>query len=67
MISVVKDHLVFMTEIARTRMILYRKVSVVSDYLSNVTSDTRFCMHRAIYMYMYLEYGTTVEYTCTLL
>ena len=38
---------------------LYRKVSVVSDYLQNVTSDL---LHVNV-----PEYGTIVEDTCTLL
>ena len=57
MISVVKDRLVCITEILCTDDFV-QKVSVVSDYLPNVTSDSaRFCTHRAIYMYMYLSMG----------
>ena len=63
-ISVVKDRLVFMTEILRLDD-FGQKVSVVSDYLPNVTSDHQI-LHAQSHLHVYVpEYGTTVEYTCT--
>ena len=48
-------------------MILYEKVSVMSDYLPNVTSDCQI-LHAQSHLHVHvLEYGTTVEYMCTLL
>ena len=49
------------------QMILYRKVSVVSNYLPHVTSDCQI-LHTQGHLHVHVhvpEYGTIVEYTCT--
>ena len=59
-----KGHLVFMTEIP-CMTVLYRKVSVVSDYLWNMTSDHKTLHEQSDSLGVPPEYRTTVKYTCT--
>ena len=57
----------FLSPKFHARMTLYRKGSVVGDYLLNVASDHQI-LHALSLLHLEVpEYGTTVEYTCTLL
>ena len=60
------DRLLFMTEIPCLDD-YEQEVSVVSDYLLNLTNDHQI-LHAQSYLHVQEpEFGTTVEYTCTLL
>ena len=58
-ISLVKEHLIFMTEIPYTDDFVQKKSLCLATTYGTWPVTIRFCKHRAIH----LEYRTTVEYT----
>ena len=66
MITMVKDQLVFMTEISCIDHFV-QEVFMVSDYLPNMTINCQTLYKQSHLHVRTPQYGTTVEYICTLL